>query len=129
MSHPIGKPRAFDPWHRLSGVALLAASCGSSLPHRHVAQLPQSDAGDILQMALVLTGMILASVGILLLIFGARLFLDERDPCRFEGQPVRIVDRPAPHRNGLSAEGERTALATFLAHRAEAIAAARRQKG
>jgi hypothetical protein len=83
---------ALDPKHRLAGLALLLAACGSSLLHRHIFH-QDGDAAAILQMALVLIGMALASIGTLLILYGARLFA-EPGPAAPDHRPGRARRRP-----------------------------------
>ena len=109
-------PTRRDILWRLSGLALLAAAGASSLIHRHVLSLTRNHAASALEMGLGLTSFVLASLGVLLMMYGAGL----RD-----GWVSETDNRPGVrtgHRGGHPEETEHMDLAIFGSGR-EAIAA------
>lgn len=59
---------------RLLGVVLVACSAGSTLVHRDVYEAARHGPPQVAELGLCLLTFVLASTGILLLIFGARLY-------------------------------------------------------
>jgi len=68
----------FAPWHRLAGLVFVAASGGTTLIHRAVYDASRNRPPLAIEMGLCLVTMMLASMGVMLLIHGRRLF--ERMP-------------------------------------------------
>ena len=68
----------FTPWHRLTGLAFVAASGGTTLIHRAVYDASRNGPPSVIEMGLCLATMMFASMGVMLLIHGRRLF--ERAP-------------------------------------------------
>ncbi|WP_294213690.1 hypothetical protein [uncultured Sphingomonas sp.] len=71
---------------RLLGVALLGCSGGSTLVHRGVYEAARHGPAQAAEFGLALLTFILASTGMLLLVYGAKLFIPAPDRLR-RGEP------------------------------------------
>lgn len=59
-------------WHRLVGVLLILASCGTTLVHRAIWTAARHGPAQAAEMGLALTSFVLASLGMLLILHGAK---------------------------------------------------------
>jgi hypothetical protein len=109
---------------RLVGLALLAASGGTTLVHRAIYEGARHDAPRLAEVAIGLLTFLLASAGMLMLIQGARLF---------EGRPGGEAAKPASARDasadplGSTADACDTRRGVALLQARGAIGAARRR--
>jgi hypothetical protein len=109
---------------RLVGLALLAASGGTTLVHRTIYEAARHDAARLAELAIGLLTFLLASAGMLMLIHGARLF---------EGRPCGEAAKPASARDasvdplGSAADACDTRRGVALLQARGAIGAARRR--
>ena len=92
---------------RMGGAALFAAACGSSFMHRQVLASAAGQPASAMEMGLGLASFILASLGMLLMVRGARLSgawrkeLDRRHEKRARNaERVSVYDRAAGTRRG-----------------------------
>jgi|GEM_PF-6732285 len=116
-------PTKRDILWRLSGLALFAAAGASSLIHRHVLSLTANHAASALEMGLGLTSFVLASLGVLLMMYGAGLrdgWVSETHN-RPGGRTGQRGGQPeeTEHMDPAIFGSDREAIAALLAHRTQ----------
>ena len=116
---------------RVAGAMFLLGSCGSTLLHRHIYKAAQHGPPHIEELGVGLLTFVLASIGILLLLHGSKLFRrsvgpvppNASAPSRREWEVERLLAAGSPEAMLLDT---RHGVALLLAYRALAAAAERR---
>lgn len=114
-----------DIRYRLAGLAFLVASAGSTAIHRAIYEAAKRGPAQLGELALGLSSFILASIGILLLVHGGRLFA-ARTPAHQARTPRagrRTADTPLGYKGHEAVDG-REGMALILANRAIAATSA-----